>query len=76
MTKAEVEVITSVPRRRRWSASEKERLVGASLEPGVGVSAVAREAGIHPSHAADQAHRVTGAFTCNQPSLIFSRLSV
>ena len=36
-------------RRRRWSAAEKERLVAASLEPGTGVSAVAREAGIHPS---------------------------
>jgi transposase len=49
MTKAEVEVITSVQRRRRWSTSEKERLVAASLEPGAGVSTVAREAGIHPS---------------------------
>ena len=48
MTKTAVEVITSVQRRRRWSAAEKERLVAASLEPGVGVSAVAREAGIHP----------------------------
>ena len=48
MTKSAVEVITSVQRRRRWSAAEKERLVAASLEPGVGVSAVAREAGIHP----------------------------
>jgi transposase len=47
MTKTEV--ITSVERRRRWSAAEKERLVAASLEPGVGVAAVAREAGIHPS---------------------------
>ena len=49
MTNATVEVITSVQRRRRWSAAEKERLVAASLEPGVGVSAVARQAGIHPS---------------------------
>lgn len=48
MSKA-VEVITSVERRRRWSAAEKERLVAASLEPGGSVSAVAREAGIHPS---------------------------
>ena len=31
MTKTEVEVITSVQRRRRWSAAEKERLVAASL---------------------------------------------
>jgi transposase len=42
-----IEVITSVERRRRWSAGEKERLVAASLESSV--SAVAREAGIHPS---------------------------
>jgi transposase len=49
MSKAAIEVITSVQRRRRWSAAEKERLVTASLEPGAGVSAVAREAGIHPS---------------------------
>jgi transposase len=44
-----IEVITSVERRRRWSATEKERLVSASLEPGASVSAVAREAGIQPS---------------------------
>jgi transposase len=49
MTKTAVEVITSVQRRRRWNAAEKERLVAASLEPGVGVSTIAREAGIHPS---------------------------
>ena len=49
MSKAAIEVITSVQRRRRWSMAEKERLVAASLEPGSGVSAVAREAGIHPS---------------------------
>ena len=49
MSKTAIEVITSVERRRRWSAAEKERLVAASLEPGGGVSAVAREAGIHPS---------------------------
>ena len=48
MSKA-VEIITSVERRRRWSAAEKERLVAASLEPGASVSAVARQAGMHPS---------------------------
>ena len=48
MSKA-IEVITSVERRRRWSAAEKERLVAASLEVGASVSAVAREAGIQPS---------------------------
>ena len=48
MTKA-VEVITSVQRRRRWSRSEKERIVAAALEPGAVASEVAREAGIHTS---------------------------
>jgi transposase len=43
-----IEVITSVERRRRWSAAEKERLVSASLEPGASVSAVAREVGNPP----------------------------
>jgi transposase len=46
MSKTAIEVITSAQRRRRWSAAEKERLVAASLEPGSGVSAVARQAGI------------------------------
>jgi transposase len=49
MTKTQVEVITSVQRRRRWSRAEKERLVAAALEPGVVASEVAREAGIHTS---------------------------
>jgi transposase len=49
MTKSAVEVITSVQRRRRWNAAEKERLVAATLEPGASVSAVAREAEVHAS---------------------------
>ena len=34
MTKQQVDVITSVQRRRRWSRAEKERIVAAALEPG------------------------------------------
>jgi len=49
MTKAQVEVITSVERRRRWSRAEKERIVAAALEPGAVASEVARAAGIHSS---------------------------
>jgi len=49
MAKTQIEVITSVERRRQWSAAEKERLVAASLEPGASVMALAREAGLHPS---------------------------
>jgi transposase len=49
MTKSEVEVITSVQRRRYWSRAEKERIVAAALEPGAVASEVARAAGIHTS---------------------------
>lgn len=34
MTDGPLEIITSVQRRRRWSASEKRQLVAASLEAG------------------------------------------
>src|SRR5215831_18773692 len=49
MTKTQVEVITSVQRRRRWSRAEKEQIVAAALEPGAVASEVARAAGIHTS---------------------------
>src|ERR1700704_2966592 len=49
MTKARVEAVTSVERRRDWTPVEKEGRVAATLEPGASVSAVARAAGIHPS---------------------------
>ena len=49
MTKTQVEVITSVQRRRRWSRAEKERIVAAAIAPGAVASEVAREAGIHAS---------------------------
>jgi transposase len=49
MTKNQIEVITSVQRRRRWSRAEKERIVAAAIEPGAVASEVARSAGIHTS---------------------------
>ncbi len=49
MTKAQVEVITSVQRRRHWSREEKERIVAAAMEHGAIASEVARAAGIHSS---------------------------
>ena len=39
-----IEVITSVERRRRWSAAEKARLVAAMDEPGAVVTEIARNA--------------------------------
>lgn len=41
-----VEVITSVQRRRRWSAEEKVRIVEETYLPGMSVSLVARQHGI------------------------------
>jgi transposase len=41
-----VEVITSVQRRRRWTASEKVRMVEETFEPGMTVSLVARRRGV------------------------------
>jgi transposase len=49
MTKAQVEVITSVQRRRHWPRTEKERIVAEAMEPGAVASEVARAAGIHSS---------------------------
>jgi Transposase len=48
-TKTQVEVITSVQRRRRWPRAEKERIVAAAMEPGAVASEVARAAGVHAS---------------------------
>jgi transposase len=49
MTKTQVEVITSVQRRRRWSRARRKRIVAAAIEPGAVASEVARAAGIHAS---------------------------
>jgi transposase len=45
-----VEVLTSVERRRRWSAETKGRIVAQSYAPGANVSDVARRHGISPQH--------------------------
>ena len=44
-----VEVITSIQRRRRWTALEKVRMVEESFEPGMTVSLVARQHGVAPN---------------------------
>ena len=41
-----VEIVTSVQRRRRWTASEKVRMVEETLEPGMTVGLVARRRGV------------------------------
>lgn len=46
---ARVEIITGRERRRRWSANEKLALVDATMQPGMTVSAVARQHGVSPS---------------------------
>ena len=44
-----VEVITSVQRRRRWTAAEKVRMVEETHMPGATVSLVARRHGVAPN---------------------------
>src|SRR5262249_26054176 len=46
-----VEIITSVQRRRRWTAAEKVRMVEETFEPGMTVSLVARRHGRCPEPA-------------------------
>src|SRR4051794_16155922 len=45
----QIEVITGVGRRRRWTDEEKAWIVAESLDPATTVSAVARRYGLHPS---------------------------
>ena len=42
-----VEVLTGVPRRRRWSAAEKAAIVAESFTPGAVASTVALRHGLH-----------------------------
>ena len=44
-----VEVITSVQRRRRWSAEEKAQIVQETYARGMSVSLVARQHGVAPN---------------------------
>ena len=47
--KDRIEVITSVQRRRRWSAEEKVGIVQETYAPGMSVSMVARRHGVAPN---------------------------
>jgi transposase-like protein len=44
-----VEIITSVQRRRRWTAPEKVRMLEETFEPGMMLSLVARRHGVAPN---------------------------
>lgn len=44
-----IEVVTSVQRRRRWTAYEKREIVEETYQPGMSVSIVARKHDISPS---------------------------
>src|SRR4028119_918294 len=48
-TSDRIEIITSVQRRRRWTAAEKMRFVEQTFAPGMTVSLVARQNGIAPN---------------------------
>ena len=58
-----VTVLPGAERRRRWSASQKTRIVAESLAPGAMVAEVARRHDVHPNllhHWRRQAKRATG----------------
>jgi len=58
-----VTVLTSRERRRRWSATEKARIVEESLQPGSLVTVVAHRHDLHPNllhHWRRQARRAAG----------------
>ncbi len=44
-----IEVITSVQRRRRWSAQQKMQMVEEAEQPGNSISSVARKYEVHPN---------------------------
>jgi transposase len=44
---AQIQVITGVERRRRWSEEQKRQIVEAAFAPGANVSEVARQADLH-----------------------------
>jgi len=44
-----VEVITSVQRRRRWTAEQKKAMVEEAEQPGNSISSVARKYEVHPN---------------------------
>ena len=46
---SDVEIITDGGRRRRWSASEKLRIVEETLDEGASISVVARRNGVAPN---------------------------
>ena len=73
MTKTQVEVITSVQRRRRWSRAEKERIVASAIEPGAVASEVARAAGIHTSQLFRWRQQLCGP---RQAAPVFTAVSV
>ena len=67
MTMDRIEVITSVERRRRWSTTEKARLVAAMNEPGSVVTEIARSAGV----VASLLYRWRRQFTAERETMTF-----
>jgi transposase len=76
MTKTQVEVITSVQRRRRWTRAEKGRIVAAAMEPGAVASEVARAAGIHASQLFRWRQQLCSVAPSVPSAAVFSRLAI
>jgi hypothetical protein len=63
-----VEIITSVQRRRRWTAAEKVRIVEETFEPGMMVSLVARRHGVCPEPACANQAKIQGKTGATVPT--------
>jgi transposase len=60
----QVEVVTSIQRRRRWAAAEQWAIGQETYEPGMTVSAMARKYGLAPNQLFDWRRRMEqGALT-------------
>src|SRR3712207_641656 len=73
-TPGKVEVITSVQRRRRWSAAEKVRMVEESHGPGASVSLVARRHGVNANQLFTW-RRLAAHGACTAPGALDNGLS-
>ena len=69
-----IEVITGQRRRRRWTAEEKARIVGESLEEGANISEVARRNGVVRGLLTVWRHKLAAAAGVNAPGFVPVRI--
>lgn len=71
-----VEVLSGMPRRRRWSAEEKAAVVAASLAPGAVGRQVALRHGVHPNQLYAWRRELASVDGCDGPTADFVPVAV